>query len=155
MRQPICTPRRLVAAAVCLAACIVTACSESSGPSDGGFTGHYTLVGANGGGLPYTLYGGLGPPTQLSGGSLQVLGRGRVLDVRVIRIGSVVDIDSTTYAYAVQGDRLVVQRPRINPAQTHADTGTVGADGVTLRVRFLAPDDAGPTSGTLVYQRTR
>jgi hypothetical protein len=130
-------------------ACGAVACGESTAPAGERFEGRYVLVAANDGALPLPLY----PGWTLTGGSLTVLGRGRVQDVRVYdSFGSEVR-DTTVYAYAVSGSRLVVQRPRINPAQTHADTGTLGPGALTLRVRYAVATDGSPTSATLTYQR--
>ena len=126
-----------------------SACRESSGPASEGVEGRYVLVAAEGAPLPLRLPSGV----PLVAGSLTTLTRDRLLDVREYRNGSVSMVDSSMYAYTVARGRIVVQRPRINPAQTHADTGTVGADAITLRVRYVVALDGAPTSATLVYQR--
>ena len=148
------TSRRAAALPLLLAVAVAAACSDSSGPSAGGFEGRYTLVAANDTALPFVVYTKLTqPPTLLVGGSLTVLSRGRVMDVREFRTGTFTEVDSTTYAYTVEGNRLILHRPRINPAQTHADTGTVAPGGVSMRVRFVVALDNGPRTATLVYQR--
>ena len=142
------TARRTLAGALLLL--LAGGCKESSGPDGEGFEGRYTLVAANEVALPLPLY----PGWTLTGGSLTVMSRGRVQDVRVYDSFGTVVQDTTVYAYAVDGSRLVIQRPRINPAQTHADTGTLGPGALTLRVRYVVALDGVPTSATLTYQRT-
>ena len=48
-----------------------------------------------------------------------------------------------------------MQRPRINPALSHVDTGQVSGDEVRLYVRYVSPNDFGPTRATLLYRRDR
>jgi hypothetical protein len=138
---------------------LVPACGDGSGPAGESFSGTYDLVSVDGRGLPVVLAAGLsGPSRVLTGGSLVVRGRGRVLDVRHFQLGAGSaaprESDSTTYAYSLDGGRLLVQRPRIQAATSHVDTGTVSGNVVTLGVRFIVVQDLAPTSGTLLYRKT-
>jgi len=134
------------------------ACSDASGPDDA-ITGRYTLVQVNGAPLPFVVSSGLvGPTRVLTGGSLTVLSRGRLTDVRAFHLGPVTtnaatEVDSTTYAYSQRRDFLEVQRPRINPAQTHVDSGSVSGDQITLHVRYVAPLEPAPIRATFLYRR--
>jgi hypothetical protein len=137
------------------------ACSDSSGPSGGTFTGRYTLVQVNGVPLPFVVSAGLlGPTRVLVGGSLTVQGNGRVLDARNFHLGPVTtnaptEADSTTYAYSQRNNLLEIQRPRINPALSHVDTGRVDGDRITVFVRYAAPQESAPIRATFLYERAR
>jgi hypothetical protein len=147
-------------AAVTLAAG-AAACDDSNAPDDGKIQGRYVLVRVNDAPLPFIVSRGLvGATRVLTGATLAVQSNGRVLDVRDFYLGPVTanapsEVDSTTYAYTQRGDLLLVQRPRINPALTHVDTGRVVGDEIVLTVRYVSPTDFGPTRATLLYRRER
>ena len=139
---------------------VAAACSDSSGPG-GAISGRYTLVQVNGTPLPFVVSSGiLGPTRVLVGGSLTVQGNGRLADVRNFHLGPVTtnaptEVDSTTYAYNQRNNLLEIQRPRINPALSHVDTGRVDGDRITVFVRYTAPLESAPIRATFLYERAR
>jgi hypothetical protein len=155
--------RRAALAAVAAAtlAAGAAACDDSNAPEDGEIQGRYALATVNGAPLPFVVSAGLAGPTRvLIGGTLAVQSNGRLLDVRNFHLGPVTanapaEVDSTSYAYSQRGNLLLVQRPRINPALSHVDSGRVDGDQVVLHVRYVSPNDFAPTRATLVYRRDR
>lgn len=130
---------RIVAAVVMVAA--IAGCGGSTEP-DGGMSGEWDLALVEGQPVPavYLVYG-FGATKQVLDASLDFSGR-RVVDARHLRdnpIGTDPSEfgDTTTFAYRVEDDLVIITRPNIIAAQTYSDTGLVDGSTIYLTVRTV------------------
>ena len=119
------------------------ACSDSTPPAPAP-TGRYELALVNDQPLPYPFFSSLLFQRNLIGGSIEFRGRGRLVEARGYQnlsyggepVGEV-EPDTLAQAYRVSGTQLVVERTSSGGTVTYADTGTVDAERVTLKVRDI------------------
>ena len=133
-------PTRL--ALVCGTASTV-ACSESTTPAPAP-TGRYELAFVNDQPPPYPFYSSLMFQRNLVSGSIEFRGRGRLVEARGYQNLSYggdpvaeVETDTLAQVYRVSGTQLVVERTTSGGALTYADTGTVDAERLTLKLRDI------------------
>ena len=118
-------------------------CSDSTTPAPAP-TGRYELILVNEQPAPYPFFSSLMFQRSLVSGSIEFRGRGRLVDARGHQnlsyggepVGEV-EPDTLARAYRVSGTQLVVERTSSGDTVTYADTGTVDAERVTLKVRDI------------------
>jgi hypothetical protein len=123
------TRRRYLALSV--AGLVVAGCKDSSGPAGRQLATNYALTSIDGR-LPYTVYTSLnGDQIKVIGGRLQVMSRGRIMDVLRSQEFSatgqpgLVEVDSGVYAYRRTGDTLFIERTAEQPLAPYTDTAIV------------------------------
>ena len=130
--------------AAALAALAAAGCKDANGPDGRPLAASYALTSIDGQ-LPYTVHTSLnGDQLRVIGGRLQVMSRGRIIDVlraqEFSRAGQpgAVETDSGVYAYRRTGDTLFISRPAELPLEPYTDTAIIEERNLlTVRRRLV------------------